>query len=114
MTRDEARGMVAAVRDLLDRGAPLVDPEYIGWLASMPDDVRPLADAFWEHLIAGWQQGGYEGMASAMQEEFAKMDGLAQMLEEDAKRLALDRARADRQGDVRRQPVRQSRARRRR
>jgi hypothetical protein len=76
----------------------------------MPDDVPPFVIAFWQHLVAGWEQGGHEGMAAAMHEELAKMDGVAQMLEEDANRLALERARRN----VRRQPARESRARRRR
>lgn len=113
VTRDEAKTIVTAVHELLDRGGPLIQPEFIAWLADLPDDVRPLVTALWEQMLGGWETGGYEGVAEALQEEFAKMDGLAQILEEDAKRLALDRARADRQGDVRRQPVRQSRARRR-
>lgn len=41
---------MTAVRDVLDYGGPLADPEFISWLASMPEDVRPEVDAFWYHV----------------------------------------------------------------
>jgi AbiV family abortive infection protein len=95
ITRDEARGMVAAVRDLLDYGGPLADPEFIAWLAAMPAEDKPLVDAFWVRLLSGWEQAGYDGMADAVKgfiEEIASVDELREMLQEDGRRLAIDRA----------------------
>jgi AbiV family abortive infection protein len=92
ITREEAKRMVAAVRDLLDYGGPLADPEFIIWLANMPEEVKPERDRFLERIRDGWEQGSYEGMAAAFQgfiSEIGSMEELREFLQEDVRRLAI-------------------------
>jgi AbiV family abortive infection protein len=97
VSENEARRMVSAVRDLLDYGAPLVSPEFISWMVRMPDDVRPERDAFFTRFFDVVAQGGYEAAMAFIEDEISKLPGLAEMLEEDAQRLALDRFSASSQ-----------------
>ena len=67
ISREQTRSMVGAIRDILDYGGVLADPEFIAWLAAMPEDVKPERDAFWVRIMSGWEQAGYDGMAGAFQ-----------------------------------------------
>ena len=112
ITREEARAMVVGVRDLLDYGGALADPEFIAWLAAMPAEDRPVVDAFWVKVLAGWEQAGYDGMATAFQgfiNEIGSMDEMRQFFEEDARRLAIGRTPGPRRTQPRRPPPRKRR-----
>lgn len=112
ITREQARNMVAAIRDILDYGGVLTDPEFIAWLAAMPEDVKPERDAFWSRVISGWELGGYDGMASAFQEfieEIGSVDEMRQMFGEDARRLAISGPPGPLRAQPRRPPTRRRR-----
>jgi AbiV family abortive infection protein len=112
ITRKEAKAMVAAVRDLLDCSGPLADPEFITWLASIPEDVKPERDAFWGKLLSGWELGGYDGMAAAFQgfiNEIGSMEDLRQVFQEDARRLATGSQAQPKRIQPRRPPSRKRR-----
>jgi len=105
--------MVATVRGLLDHGGYLADPEFIAWLGQSPQDVRSHVDTFWDRFISGWQLGGPEGMAVAVQgymDEIGAIEGLRQIMqEEDARHLAESRAGKGRRTQLRRPPRRSHR-----
>jgi len=92
MTERQARRMVADVRDVLYNSGPLLDPDFISWIANLPDDVGLIRDEFWDHMTEAFRQGGYRAISQTLQAEFSKLEGLAQMLEEDAHRIALNNA----------------------
>jgi AbiV family abortive infection protein len=112
VTKSEAARMVATVRGLLDHGGYLADPEFIAWLAQGTEEVQSHVDAFWGRFISGWQLGGPDGMAAAVEgymDEIGAVEGLREMMqEEDARRLAESRPGKSR----RTQPRRRSRRRR--
>jgi AbiV family abortive infection protein len=115
ITREEAKTMVAAVRDLLDYSGLLADPEFITWLANMPEDVKPERDAFWDKLRKGWEQDSYAGMARALQgymEELGAIEGLREMWADDVRRVAMTAVPGPRRSQPRRPPSRASRRRR--
>jgi hypothetical protein len=112
ITREQAKGMTAAVRAILDTGGFLADPEFITWLAAMPEDVKPEVDAFWTKLLQGWEAGGYDGMADAIQEamtEAGAIDGMGEMLREQDARLAISGAPKPPRTQPRRPPPRSRR-----
>ena len=113
VTKSEATQMVATVRGLLDHGGYLADPEFIAWLGQSPQDVRSHVDTFWDRFISGWQLGGPEGMAVAVQgymDEIGAIEGLRQIMqEEDARHLAESRAGKGRRTQLRRPPRRSHR-----
>lgn len=92
ITERQARRMVADVRDVLYHGGPLLDPEFLSWIANLPEDVRPMRDEFWDHVTEAFREGGYRAMSLVFQAELSKLEGLAEMLEEDAHRIALNNA----------------------
>jgi hypothetical protein len=108
---DEAQRMVSAVRDVLDYGGPLVGPEFIAWLARLPDDVRPKRDEFFGRIFSAAAQGDYEAMISAIENEYSEMEGFSEMLEEDARRLAQNRASLQSSGTTKARPHSQTKAR---
>ena len=105
--------MVETVRGLLDHGGYLADPEFIAWLGQRPEDVRSHIEAFWGRFISGWQLGGPEGMAAAVEgymHELGAIEGLREMMrEEDGRRLAESRAGKGRRTQPRRPPSRSRR-----
>jgi AbiV family abortive infection protein len=116
VTEDEARSMAVVVRDVLDRAGPLASPEFIAWLAHTPDNAGPERDALLGRVIAAVGKGGAQAIVEALQEEYSKMDGLAEMLAEDERRVAQeDRVatrRAGTKAKARRKGCRRSRRRR--
>jgi len=106
VTRSEAARMIATVRGLLDHGGHLADPEFIRWLVQGTEEVRSHVDAFWGRFISGWQLGGPEGMAAAVEgymDEIGAVEGLKELMqEEDARRLAENRASKSRRTQPRR------------
>lgn len=111
---DEAKRMVSAVRDVLDYGGPLASPEFIAWLARLPDDVRPKRDEFFGRIFSAAAKGDYESMVSAIENEYSGLEGFREMLEEDARHLAQDRATLVPSGAAKAKPRGQNKARRKR
>jgi hypothetical protein len=89
--------MIVTVRGLLDHGGYLADPEFIAWLGQRPEEMRLHLDAFWSRFISGWQLGGPEGMATAVEgymNEIGATEGLREIMQEDdARRLAVSRTK---------------------
>jgi hypothetical protein len=104
--------MIVTVRGLLDHGGYLADPEFIAWLGQRPEEMRLHLDAFWSRFISGWQLGGPEGMATAVEgymNEIGATEGLREIMQEDdARRLAVSRTK-DKRTQPRRPPHRSRR-----
>jgi AbiV family abortive infection protein len=91
--RDEARAMVAGVGDLLDRSAPIAEPGFLRFVATPPDDLRAEADTLMRRFIACAQADDLDGAVAVIGELDDEMDGLGEMFEQDARRLAAARRR---------------------
>jgi AbiV family abortive infection protein len=94
--RDEARAMVAGVRDLLDRIGPLTDPGFLRFVAAPPDDAKAELDDFLGRFITRAREDDLAGAMSVLAEMHALMPGVGEMFEQDARRMAIARAQGTR------------------
>jgi AbiV family abortive infection protein len=90
--RGQARDMVAKVRDLLDRSAPLAEPGFLRFMADPPADARGELDDFLSRFIACARDDDFAGAMSVLAELHALMPGIGEMFVQDARRMALARA----------------------
>jgi AbiV family abortive infection protein len=93
VTRDEAKDMVAKVRDLLDRSAPLADPDFIRFMAAPPADAKAEMDEFLSRLFACLREDDPEGALAVLTSLYEGMPGIGEIFEQDARRMALASAR---------------------
>lgn len=77
VSEEQARTTVAAARDVLDNGGPVIDAALSDW---MTDNVPPPVQEFLNRMLQVQDQGD-EAIRSAIQDELAKLDGLAEILQ---------------------------------
>lgn len=90
--RDEAMAIVAKVRDVLDRSAPLMDPGFIRFMAAMLADGDPELDAFVSRIMACAREDDVDGVLAAVADLYEQMPGIGEFYEQDVRRMALERA----------------------
>ncbi len=105
--RDEARTMVARVRDIIDGSAPLTDPGFLRFIAGPPDDAKTEIEGFMSHLLASARNDDLDGAMGAVTELHSRMDGIGEAFEQDVRRMALARSQG-----IRTQPRKLPRAQR--
>ncbi len=91
--RDEARRIVATVRDVLDRSAPLMEPDFLRFIAAPPDDARAELDGFLSRFIACMQDDDAEAGFAVLAEFYSQMPGVGEMYEQHVRRIAVARSR---------------------
>jgi AbiV family abortive infection protein len=94
--RDEARRMVATVRDVLDRAAPLMEPDFLRFIAAPPDDARAELDGFLSRFIPCVQADDAEAALAVLADMHTRMPGIGELYEQDVRRMSLARARPTR------------------
>jgi AbiV family abortive infection protein len=92
ISRDEARRMVAT----LDRGAPLIETDFISFMTRLQDDERSDLDIYFADFFRALDESEPEAAVTAVASYLSRLEGLPEMLEQDARRLALERSRQSR------------------
>lgn len=94
--RDEARNMVAKVRDVLDRSAPMTDPDFLRFAVAPPAEDKAEIDGFVSRIMACAQEDDPEAALAVLADLYSRMPGIGEMFEQDARRMALARAQGSR------------------
>ncbi len=77
VSEEQAKMTVAAARDVLDNGGPVIDAMVVGLTT---DNVPPAVQEFLRRMLQVRDEGE-DAIKAAIQDELAKIDGLAEILQ---------------------------------
>lgn len=94
--RDEARTMMARVQDIIEASSPLTDPGFLRFMAAPSADAKTEIEGFMSRLFASARDDDLDGALGVVAELYSRMDGIGEVFERDARRMALTRSQGNR------------------